>query len=73
MSKKVLVTGGLGFIGSNLIRELNSRGYETLACDLMHSWQPNYLRCDVSKFNQVVRLFTDHDFDYVYHLAVEYN
>jgi len=63
----VLVTGGLGFIGSNLVRELEKRGYETWACDLMHSWQPNYVRCDVSKFSQVERLFAEHDFDYVYH------
>ena len=70
--KKVLVTGGLGFIGSNLVQELNSRGYETWACDLMHSNQPHYIRCDVSKFSQVERLFAEHDFDYVYHAAAEY-
>jgi dTDP-glucose 4,6-dehydratase len=72
MSKKVLVTGGLGFIGLNLVRELKNRGYETWACDLMHSWQPNYVRCDVGKFAQVERLFSEHDFDYVYHAAAEY-
>jgi len=62
----------LGFIGSNLVRELESRGYETWACDLMHSYQPNYVRCDVSKFSQVQRMFAEHDFDYVYHAAAEY-
>jgi dTDP-glucose 4,6-dehydratase len=72
MVKKVLVTGGLGFIGSNLVRELERRGYETWACDLMHSWEPNYVRCDVSKFSQVERLFAEHNFDYVYHAAAEY-
>ena len=72
MVKKVLVTGGSGFIGSNLVRELQSRGYETWVCDLMHSWQPNYVRCDVSKFSQVERLFTEHDFDFVYYAAAEY-
>lgn len=51
------MTGGLGFIGSNLVCELEKRGYETCACDLMHSWQPNYVRCDVSQFSQVERLF----------------
>jgi dTDP-glucose 4,6-dehydratase len=72
MKKKVLVTGGLGFIGSNLVRELNKRGHETWACDLMHSWQSKYVRCDVSRFSQVERLFAEHDFDYVYHAAAEY-
>ena len=72
ISKKVLVTGGLGFIGSNLVRELNKRGHETWACDLAHSYQPNYSRCDVSKFNQVERFFSEHNFDYVYHAAAEY-
>ena len=67
----MLVTGGLCFIGSNLVRELKNRGFETWACDLMHSWQPNSVRCDVSRFCQVERLFTEHDFDYVYHAAAE--
>ena len=63
------MTGGLGFIGSNLVRELDSRGSDTLACELMHSWQPNYVQCDVSKFSQVERLFASHNFDYVYNAA----
>jgi len=50
-SKKVLVTGGSGFIGSNLVRELEKRGHEVWVCDLMHSWRPNYFRCDVGRFS----------------------
>jgi dTDP-glucose 4,6-dehydratase len=71
-SKKVLVTGGSGFIGSNLVRELEKRGHEVWICDLMHSCERNYVRCDVSKFRQVERLFEEHDFDFVYHAAAEY-
>lgn len=71
-SKKVLVTGGLGFIGSNLVRELERRGHEAWRCDLMHSWKPNYVRCDVGKYRQVEYLFEAHDFDFVYHAAAEY-
>lgn len=70
--KKVLVTGGLGFIGSHLVRELENRMHEVWICDLMHSWKPNYIRCDVSKYRQVERLFQEHDFDFVYHAAAEY-
>ena len=69
---RVLVTGGLGFIGSNLVRELKRRGHEVWVCDLTHSDMENYIRCDVSKYRQVERVFEEHDFDYVYHAAAEY-
>ena len=70
--KKILVTGGLGFIGSNLVPELRKRGHQVWICDLGHSGEPSYIRCDVSKFRQVEQMFEQHDFDYVYHLAAEY-
>jgi dTDP-glucose 4,6-dehydratase len=69
---KVLVTGGRGFIGSHLVKELRGRGHEVWVCDLMHCDAENYVRCDVSKYRQVERLFEEHDFDYVYHAAAEY-
>jgi len=69
---KVLVTGGRGFIGSNLVKELKRRGHEVWICDLMHCEMENYIRCDVSKFRQVERLFENIDVDYVYHAAAEY-
>jgi dTDP-glucose 4,6-dehydratase len=69
---KALVTGGKGFIGSHLVRELRRRGHEVWVCDLMHSDNENYIRCDVSKYRQVERLFEEYEFDYVYHAAAEY-
>jgi dTDP-glucose 4,6-dehydratase len=71
-TKRVLVTGGSGFIGSNLAGELERRGHEVWVCDLLHSYRPNFVRCDVSKFRQVERLFEQRDFDFVYHAAAEY-
>ena len=59
---KILVTGGLGFIGANLVPELKSRGHEVWVCDLQNSTGPNYIRCDVSKYRQLERLFEENSF-----------
>lgn len=82
MSKKILVTGGLGAVGSYLVTELRSRGHEVYICDLKHHHDPYYIRCDVGKFSQVQRMWTGGGwphgykngvkFDYVYHLAAEF-
>ncbi|MDM7998645.1 MAG: NAD(P)-dependent oxidoreductase [Dehalococcoidia bacterium] len=69
---RVLVTGGAGFIGSNLVPELRGRGHEVWVCDKGHSGAENYVRCDVSEFRQLERLLESQRFDYVYHLAAEY-
>jgi len=68
---KILVTGGLGFIGSNLVRELRGRGHDVWSCDLYNSAEPNYIRCDVRQFRQVERTL-EAGFDLVYHAAAEY-
>jgi len=70
--KKVLVTGGQGFIGSNLVAELEGRGDEVWVCDLQHCERDNYVRCDVGSYHQVERMFAMRDFDFVYHAAAEY-
>ena len=69
---KVLLTGGLGHVGSALASELRGRGHEVWLIDLFHSEERNYVRCDISKFRQLERLFEEHVFDYVYHLAAEF-
>lgn len=71
-SKRILVTGGAGFIGTNLVRELESRGHEVFAIDLFNTERENYARADVRSFRQVERIFERRSFDYVYHLAAEY-
>jgi dTDP-glucose 4,6-dehydratase len=69
---KILVTGGKGFIGTNLTNELTSRGYEVWTCDIFHAEDENHLRADVSSYCQLERIFEKHSFNYVYHLAAEY-
>ena len=70
--ERVLVTGGGGFIGSSLVKELASRGHEVVAADFDNRNQEDYVRCDVRAFRQVERLFEPRRFDWVYHLAAEY-
>lgn len=69
---KILVTGGAGFIGTNLVNELTKRGHEVIALDLYHTERDNYIRADVRNFRQLEKVFENWKFDYVYHLAAEY-
>ena len=69
---KILVTGGKGFIGTNLTAELKRRGHEVVTCDILHSEEESHIRADVSSYWQMERIFEKHSFDYVYHLAAEY-
>ena len=71
-AEKILVTGGAGFIGTNLVNELKSRGHEVTALDLYNTDRDNYIRTDVRNFRQLEKVFDKQGFDYVYHLAAEY-
>jgi len=82
---RILVTGGLGTVGTGLINELRSRGHYVVSCDLYHQPEevgfslktdvsmPTYVRCDVGEFRQTERVFDKMGpFDYVYHCAAEF-
>lgn len=69
---KILVTGGLGVVGTPLVEELRKRGNEVWVCDLAHNHHPNYIRCDISQYRQLENIFSNHSFDYVYNLAAEF-
>lgn len=71
-SQKILVTGGAGFIGTNLVNELRKRGHEVTSLDLFNTDRDDYVRTDVRSFRQLERVFDESQFDYVYHLAAEY-
>lgn len=70
---KILVTGGAGFIGTNLVKELEQRNYEVFSIDLLNHQLKSYVRCDIRNFRQLKQIFERHgDFEFVYHLAAEY-
>jgi dTDP-glucose 4,6-dehydratase len=68
----ILVTGGRGFIGTNLTNELRSRGHRIWTCDILQGEDPQHFKVDVGDYQQLDALFRTQTFDYVYHLAAEY-
>ena len=68
----ILVTGGRGFIGTNLTRELRSRGHRVTTCDILQGEDAQHVKVDTGEYRQLDWLFSHQSFDYVYHLAAEY-
>lgn len=69
---RILVTGEKGTIGTSLVNEFKHRGIEVWSCDIKHSYNSNYYRCDISQYRQLENIFINNRFDYVYHLAAEF-
>lgn len=85
MKKKILITGGLGTVGTWLTRIFTDRGNTVVRADIRHgedergfslrsdALQPSYVRCDVGEYRQLERVFKEMGpFDYVYHCAAEF-
>lgn len=68
----ILITGGRGFIGTNLACELRARGHDVWTLDILQGDHPQHLRVDVASYRQLQAVFSLHQFDCVYHLAAEY-
>ncbi len=83
MKKKVLVTGGLGYIGSHTVVELQKEGFEVLIVDDLSNSerqvlnnitsittiQPDFEEFDLKDQEKVKRLFDQYDIEGVIHFA----
>ncbi len=80
MSKKVLVTGGAGYVGSGLLRHFLKEGYEVVCADnllfggeaildILDEPKFHFVKCDLTDNAQLDDLFKNHHFDSVIHLA----
>ena len=77
---KYLITGGLGFIGSNLVKKLQNIGdiyildnenYGINNLLVEENLKYQYIKGDILDENLIKKLFENHNFDIVIHLASE--
>ncbi len=73
---KSLVTGGAGFIGAHVVKELLSMGHSVVVLDdLSGGFEDNvdsraaFVKGSITDHVLIEKLFREHKFDYVYHLA----
>jgi len=80
---KILVTGGLGFIGSHTVVELQNEGYEVVIIDNLSNTtidvldnivsitgiKPTYVNIDLRNQKNVKQFFDTHEIDGVIHFA----
>lgn len=76
MSKE-LITGGFGFIGTNLVRRLVADGKNVVAVDNLFLGREENLQgvkcekivCDICDFEKLKNIVEEHDIKKIYHLA----
>jgi len=73
---KTLVTGGAGFIGSHVSRELLNAGHSVVVLDDLSGGRSGnippaamFVQASVTDHALVESLFVEHGFDYVFHIA----
>tara|TARA_B110000967_G_scaffold208448_1_gene260693 strand:+ start:1208 stop:2209 length:1002 start_codon:yes stop_codon:yes gene_type:complete len=78
--KNILVTGGAGYVGSGLLRELLSENYNVTCVDnlmfggesLLDIWHNNnftFIKCDINDWTAFDNILQKNQFDAVIHLA----
>ena len=78
--KKILVTGGAGYVGSILVRRLLENGYKVVCLDkllfggesLLDIWEHpsfEFHKCDITDFKAVDRILTSNSIEAIVHLA----
>jgi UDP-glucose 4-epimerase len=75
-SVRSLITGGAGFIGSHVARHCLAMGHEVVVLDDLSGGfadqipsEATFVQGDVTNHELIDRLFAEHGFDYIYHLA----
>ena len=75
MSQKVLVTGGAGYIGSHVVRQLGAAGYEVIIYDNCSTGSSAAILTgelvlgDLADLDRLYQLFSKHKFTSVLHFA----
>lgn len=76
---RVLVTGGLGFIGSHVVERFYKEGHQIFIIDNLSSGNPENLNIPYKLYplnvesSKCVEVFNSHKFDVVVHLAAQIN
>jgi nucleoside-diphosphate-sugar epimerase len=78
--KKVLITGGAGFVGSSLADSLLAKGYYVVIVDNLltgflnklpakntQNWK--FIKCDANDYQDIAPIMCAFNFDYVFHYA----
>lgn len=71
----ILVTGGAGYIGSHINKELNKQGYETVVIDNLSYGHEDFVkwgvleRVDLSNSREIRKVFQNYPIDAVMHFA----